>query len=105
MPVQVNSPGWKVRRVVGSRGLARSNAQPLPDLPPDFLTAGSRVVDEVILEPEAGIRSRSAGTDAVDLTCDVRPGHTAALAVRMPSGALVFHRPVETTRVSSRAAA
>ena len=104
MPVQVNSPGWKITRDVISRSLARSTAEALPDLPPDFLTAGSRVVDEVILEPEPGVRTRAARSDAIDLTCDVRPGHTAALAIRMPSGALSFHRPLATPGARSRAA-
>ena len=106
MPVHINSPGWKVTRVAGSRGLARSSGAGFADLPPDFLAAGSRVVDEVILEPEVGIGTRAASRDAIDLTCDVRPGHTAAIAVRMPSGALTFHRPVRPTpRARNRAAA
>src|SRR5688572_8846645 len=106
MPVQIHSPGWTVTRAAASRGVAGSNAIPLPDLPPDFLTAGSRVVDEVILEPEGGVRARAARSDVIDLTCDVRPGYTAALAVRMPSGALTFHQPLRgTPTVMSRAGA
>ncbi|HUP39554.1 MAG TPA: CHAT domain-containing protein [Vicinamibacterales bacterium] len=106
MPVHINSPGWKVTRATGSRGVARSSAAALADLPPDFLAAGSRVVDEVLLEPEAGVRTRGTSSNAIDLTCDVRPGHTAAIALRMPSGALTFHRPVRPTpKAGNRAAA
>ncbi len=101
MPVRLNSLGWRIRTVAASRGIAREPAAALPGVPPDFLTPGSRVVDEVVLEPAASTRSRAAAPDAIDLTCDVRRGHTAVLAVRLPSGALTFHRPLQ---VKTRAA-
>src|SRR4029450_13023465 len=97
MAVQINSPGWKVGRAGASRGGLRADAGGLPGLPADFLTPASRVQDEVVLEPVAGTRGLGAGSDVIDLTCDVSRGHTAILAMRLPSGALTFHRPLQTT--------
>ena len=96
MSVRINSPGWTVRPAAASRAVARGNAAVLPGLPPEFLTTGSRVIDQVILEPTADtrVRSRAARGEALDLTADVKPGHTAVLAIRLPSGALTFHRPL-----------
>jgi len=94
MAVQINSPGWKVRRGGVSRSALR--AAVLPGLPHDFLTPASRIKDEVVLEPVAGTRALRAASDVVDLTSNVRPGHTAILAMRLPSGALTFHRPLQT---------
>jgi CHAT domain-containing protein len=96
MPVQVNSSGWRVKRAGVSRGGVRTDAGP-PGLPPEFLTPASRVADEIVLEPAQRTRGGDAGSDVIDLTCDVRPAHTAMLAVRLPSGALTFHRPLQTT--------
>jgi len=97
MAVQINSPGWKVRRPGASRGGLRADAGGLPGLPADFLTPASRVQDEVLLEPVAGTRGLGAGSDVIDLTTDVQRGHIAILAIRLPSGALTFHRPLQTT--------
>ena len=96
MAVKINSSGWKVRRAGASRGSLRPDADRLPGLPADFLTSASRVADEAVLEPGPTTRGR-AGPEVIDLTCDVRPGHAAILAMRLPSGALTFHRPVQTT--------
>jgi hypothetical protein len=62
------------------------------------------VSDEVVLEPAAAVRGGVADTsNALDVTCDVEPARTAILAIRYPSGALTFHRPVEST-IRSRGA-
>ena len=98
----LNSPGWKIGRTGASRGAARSADAALPGLRADFLTEASLVADEVILEPASRTRGADAGTGALDLTCDLRAGHTAMLAIRLPSGALTFHRPLQ---VNSRSAA
>ncbi len=102
MPVVLNSSGWKIGRMGASRGAARSADAALPGLRADFLTEASLVADEVILEPASRTRGADAGTGALDLTCDLRAGHTAMLAIRLPSGALTFHRPLQ---VNSRSAA
>jgi hypothetical protein len=101
MPIQIQSPGWKVKRVAASRGAAAKAAPDLPGLPPEFLTAGSRVAEEAVLEP-AATRTRAAAAGAVDLTCDVEPGHTAILAIRHQSGALTFHPPVQAVTRTAR---
>lgn len=107
MAVHVNSPGWRIRRLGGTRGAARVAAPDLPGVPPEFLTAQSRVAEEVVLEPAPATRGQTspegratraeAPADGLDLSCDLEPGHTALLAVRHPSGALTFHRPVDAT--------
>jgi len=103
MPLQVNSPAWKIRPVNASRGSTRDRAIGLPGMPAEYLTATSRVAEEVILEPStARSRDREASAPALDITCDVKPGHTAILALRLPSGALTFHRPVQLTSRSVR---
>ena len=98
MPLQINSPGWKIKRVAGSRGVARAAAVDLPGLPAEFLTPQSRVAEEVVLEPAAATRGREAAAPAgLDLSYDLEPGQTAILAIRHPSGALTFHVPVQAT--------
>ncbi len=101
MPIQVNSSGWKIKRAAVSRGRLRADAAALPGLPADFLTASSRVADEAIVEPVSGTLALDARSETIDLSCDVRPRHTAILALRMPSGALTFHRPLQTTTRSA----
>jgi CHAT domain-containing protein len=107
MPIQIQSPGWKVKRVAASRvrarrrGAAPKATPDLPGLPPEFLTAGSSVTEEAVLEP-AATRTRAAAASAVDLSCDVEPGHTAILAIRHQSGALTFHPPVQSVSRTAR---
>ena len=98
MPLQVNSPAWKARPVRALRGATKARAIDLPGMPAEYLTATSRVAEEAILEPStARTRDRVAPSAALDITCDVKPGRTAILALRLPSGALTFHRPVQLT--------
>jgi CHAT domain-containing protein len=101
MPIQIQSPGWKVRRLAASRSAAAKAAPDLTGLPPEFLTAGSSVAEEAVIEP-AATRTRAAAAGAVDLTYDVEPGHTAILAIRHQSGALTFHPPVQSVSRSAR---
>jgi CHAT domain-containing protein len=96
MPIQIKSPGWRVKRVAASRGAARAVATDLPGLPPDFLTPESRVADEAVLEPGPATRGREAAAGTVDLDYDLEPGQTAVLAIRHQSGALTFHPPVQS---------
>ncbi len=100
MPLQLNSPGWRIRS--SSRGVTRDAAQAaLPGVPSEFLTSESRVAEQAVLERTAAPRGRDAvATSALDLSYDLEPGQTAVLAIRHPSGALTFHRPVQaiTTR-------
>ena len=102
MPFQLNSPGWKIRGVRASRGVARDGIVDLPGLPPEFLTDASGVAEEIILEPRSATRGREAGSDGLDLTYDLEPGQTAMLAIRHPSGALTFHLPVQSTSRGKR---
>jgi hypothetical protein len=90
-----------VKRGGGARGAAAKAAAELPGLPPDFLTAESSVADEAVIEPSA-TRTRAAAPTAVDLACDVPPGHTAILAIRHQSGALTFHPPVQSVSRTAR---
>ena len=43
MPIQINSPGWRVK---GAGPWDPQALRVLPGLPPDFLTAQSRVAEE-----------------------------------------------------------
>ena len=97
MPIQLNSPGWKVKPAGASRGAPRDGAVDLPTLPPEFLTDASRVAEEVVLEPAAATRGREAAAGGLDLNYDLEAGQTAVLAIRHPSGALTFHLPVQST--------
>jgi hypothetical protein len=59
VPIEISSPGWRIKRVAGSRGAAAQAAAPdLPGLPPEFLTPESRVAEEAVLEPAPAIRGR-----------------------------------------------
>jgi hypothetical protein len=98
MPIQINSPGWKIRRVGGTRAAASAAAVDLPGLRPDFLTAESRVAEEVVLEPAPATRGLApAAAGGLDISYDLGPGETAVLAIRHPSGALTFHLPIQST--------
>lgn len=96
MPIQINSPGWRVKRVATSRGAAQGAAIDLPGLPAEFLTAESRVAEEAILEPAPATRGREAAPPAIDLSYDLEPQQVAVLAIRHPSGALTFHAPIQS---------
>lgn len=96
MPVQLNSPGWKVRRTTGDPA---QGADHLPGLPPELLTGDSVVADEAILQPARaahGVAAIAGG--ALDLSCEIDPDHTAVLAIRHASGALTFSLPVDSSR-------
>src|SRR5687768_11364995 len=95
MPIQLNTPGWRIQRAGGTRGAAAA-AVGLPGLPPDFLTAESRVEEEVVLEPAPATRGGETAATSIDLSYDLEPGQTAVLAIRQPSGALTFHPPVQS---------
>src|SRR5262245_26733985 len=96
MPIQLNSPVWRIR--TAARGAAVGAA--LPTLPPEFLTTESRIAEEVVLEPVQPARGRSrdaaSASDTLDISYDLQSGQTAILAIRHPSGALTFHKPVHT---------
>src|SRR5262249_33147470 len=53
--------------------------------------------EEVTATPQATMRGRGGAPRPLDVSYDVRPGEAAILAVRHPSGALTFHRPVQAT--------
>ena len=76
-------------------------------LPSEYLTEDSRVAEEAVLDPAPVSRGAAGVTGPVDLSVDVEPDQVALLAIRHPSGALTFHRPVESrtrgTRGSSQA--
>jgi hypothetical protein len=98
MGIRVNSPGWRASPI-GTRGISRDGSlDPLPGVPSEFLTEDARVSDEIVLEPAGTTRGGVVDADsALDVTSDVEPTRTALLAIRYPSGALTFHRPVEST--------
>ena len=94
MPIQLNSPGWRIRSA--TRGTRAVGTTP-QGLPTEFLTGDSRVAEEVILDPAPTTRGQPAGAGALDLSCDLEPGQAAILAIRHPSNALTFHLPVQST--------
>src|SRR5689334_3762005 len=96
MPIQLNASGWRVRRGGTAPGAPRAAAPDLPGVPREFLTDESEVAEEVVLEPAPATRGREVAPGALDISYDVGPGETAVLAIRHPSGALTFHRPVES---------
>ncbi len=100
MPTRLNSPDWRITRAGVSRARTRAGAAELPGLPPEFLTPVSKVEDEVTVEPKPTTRGGEADPGALDLSCDLAPGEAALLAVRHPSGALTFHRPTESARLT-----
>ena len=92
-------PGGGFKRVGRvPRGRARRGAPVCRVCRPEFLTAESRVAEEVVLEPAPPTRGRGGRPPpALDLSYDLEPGQTAILAIRHPSGALTFHPPVQST--------
>ncbi len=94
MPIQLNSPGWRIRSA--TRGAPAVGSTP-PDLPPWLLSEDSRIAEEVVLDPAPTTRGQPASGAVLDLSCDVEPGQAAILAIRQPSNALTFHLPVQST--------
>ena len=108
MPIQLNSPGWKIRRAGASRGAARDAAVDLPGLPPEFLTDESRVAEEVVLEPAPATRGREAVAGGLDFSYDLEPGQTAVLAITSPRAIRVkllrnLRKPAKTQERKTRA--
>jgi hypothetical protein len=101
MSIQVSSPGWRTRSATRGGGSASAR---LEGLPPAFLTGDAQVSDEIVLEAAAPTRGRAAPGGPLDLTVGVEPGRAAMLALRHPSGALTFHRPVGSTTRGGRGA-
>jgi hypothetical protein len=97
MPIQLNSPGWRIAGDGASRGSTRAASVALASLPPEFLADESKVAEEVVLEPSAAARGRDQGSAGLDFSYEVEPGKAAILAIRHPSGALTFHPPVQST--------
>ena len=82
MPIQLNSPDWKVKRLARSRGTAGLADVGLPGLPTEFLAADSRVAEEVVLEPAPATRGRDGGGAGLDFNYEIEPGQAAVLAIR-----------------------
>ena len=99
MAIQVNSPGWRVR--TATRGSAAATSA-FTSLPSEYLTEDSRVAEEAVLDPAPVSRGAAGVTGPVDLSVDVEPDQVALLAIRHPSGALTFHRPVESRTRGTR---
>ncbi|MEO8259426.1 MAG: CHAT domain-containing protein [Acidobacteriota bacterium] len=93
--ITVNSPGWEIQGP--SRGAVTPTAV-LPGLPEEFLTIGSTVEEEVVLQPRPAARDAGVLAGSIDLSCDLAAGESAVLAIRRPSGALTFHPPDQTVR-------
>src|SRR5262245_1523362 len=79
-----------------TRGRARGTAQQ-DDFPREFLTTDSEVAEEFAARPKAATRARGAAPGPLEVSYELGPGELAVLAVRHPSGALTFHRPVQQT--------
>ena len=97
MPIQINSPGWRSMLYrQGARQDAKRCGRP-PGLPAKFLTDQSRLGEEAVVQPTPAARGGGAETGgALDLTCELAPGETALPAIRHPSGALTFSRPIDS---------
>src|SRR5262249_45859875 len=98
--LRVNTSDWTVQpsRTRVSRGATtRGTTDAQAGFPRDFLTTESVVAEEVTATPQATMRGRGGAPRPLDVSYDVRPGEAAILAVRHPSGALTFHRPVQAT--------
>jgi hypothetical protein len=98
MAIRLNSPDWE-RTSAPSRGRVVT-VPSSSDLPPEFLTPQSSVDETLVVRPSARVRGTGAVPSAIDFSCDLAPGESAVVAMRHPSGALTFHLPVETTRVT-----
>src|SRR5258706_6699144 len=92
MPIQLNTPGWRIR--ASTRGV-RGGATPT-GFPPEFLTIGSRVAEEAVLDAAPPTRGEPASGGMLDLSVEVEPGQAAIVAIRHPSNGPTFHLPVQS---------
>ena len=99
--LRVESPDWTLdqARPRATRGGATDAALARDGFPEAFLTTDSEVAEQFAASPKAATRARAAAPGPLDVSYELGAGEAAVLAVRHPSGALTFHRPVqETTR-------
>ncbi len=92
MAIKLRSHDWNQAQIGVTRGLG---SVVIPGLPPSFVPDGAEI-EEIVVEPQPAVRGALPQPGPLDLTCDLRPGEAAVLAVRHPSGALTFHAPRES---------
>ena len=94
MAIKLQSRDWTQTRMGTTRGLG---SVVIPGLPRSFVPEGAET-EEIVVEPRSSVRGALLQPGPLDLTCDLKPGEAAVLAVRHPSGALTFHAPHESVR-------
>jgi hypothetical protein len=100
--LRIDSPDWTIdrSRTRAARSRADDAAEADKGFPAEFLTTGSEVAEEFRARPQAATRARGAAPGPLDVSYELGPGEWAVLAIRHPSGALTFHRPIEAQRRS-----
>ena len=96
--LQLNSPDWSIQRTAVSQKGGRRSAAVASSFPAAFLSEESEVAEEFTAEPSAAVRRGGAPPGALDFSYDLAEDEAAVLAIRHPSGALTFHKPLESTR-------
>jgi CHAT domain-containing protein len=92
MAITLRSQDWNQVQSGTTRGVGTAV---IPGLPPSFVPEDAEI-EEIVVEPRAAVRGAVLQPGPLDLTCDLRAGEAAVLAVRHPSGALTFHAPRES---------
>ena len=97
MPITLNSRDWRKTSSTTRAAARRETASALPDR---FLTAESRIDDEIEVAPAPATRAARGAPGPLEVSCNLAAGESAVLVIRYPSGALTFHAPQESTRRS-----
>jgi len=98
--------GWTLRRMPARVAKQRRGIAASTSVPPAFLQADGVTVDETFEATPAEVVRRGAGPPDLALDVALKPGESALLALRHPSGAITFHPSAErAVRFGRRGAA
>ena len=96
MAIKLLSQDWNKKQTGTTRG---QGGDAILGLPSSFVPEGAEI-EEIVAQPQAAVRGAQPQPGPLDLTCDLKQGEAAVLAVRHPSGALTFHAPHESVRLT-----
>src|SRR5215470_1639154 len=97
--IRLHNQDWSIQPIQKSpAGARRSAAGGGLTFPTEFLAADASVVEEFVAQPAPAVRRAGVAAAPLDFSYDHKEGEAVILAIRHPSGALTFHRPVEAVR-------
>ncbi|MFN8060032.1 MAG: CHAT domain-containing protein [Vicinamibacterales bacterium] len=97
--ITLHSSDWSLVEPTATRSGPDATTSHVPDDLPDTFLADGAETEAFVARPSPATRG-AVGSGPVDFSYAVKPGQTAAVVVRHPSGALTFHAPRAASRTS-----